>query len=209
LAALNTKSTAADASLTAVNTALAAHTNAVNSREASFEHYQPVLARIANAAAACGLSSAVMDDIRSIIRKLRGARSKAAEPPVADNPATPEDESTTSHSSSQMSFDLRVEHFEKLLELLATQALYVPNENELKLAQLNTTLSKLRAETQAVADSYTPLSNARITRDTEMYHETTGLVTLALNVKNYIKSIFGTNSPQYHQVSGLKFTRRV
>jgi hypothetical protein len=40
-----------------------------------------------------------------------------------------------------------------------------------------------------------------------LYADGTGLVDLALLVKKYIKSLFGADSPQYEQISGLKFRR--
>ena len=35
-----------------------------------------------------------------------------------------------------------------------------------------------------------------------------GMVDTALDVKTYVKSVFGASSPQYKQVSALKFTKR-
>lgn len=206
LLALTAKQTSADASLTAVNTALAGHTTAVNAREIAFDEFQPLLARIANAGIACGLSAEVIEDVRSIIRKLRGARAKAAVN-IPDDPSTPEDESRTSHSSSQMSYDMRIENFEKLIELLAAQPLYVPNEADLAILGLNSRLTNLRTVNIAVINAYTVLSNSRIHRDDELYDEVRGLVALAQAVKNYVKSLFGPSSPQWAQLSTLKFSR--
>jgi len=207
VAALNAKEAAAATSLTAVNTALAVHTTAVNAREIAFEAFEPILARIASAAVAAGLSPEVIEDIRSIIRKLRGSRSGPKPPTIPDDPATPEDESSTSHSVSQMSYDSRIENFEKLIELLTAQPLYAPNEADLTIAALNTRLTNMRAENLAVVNAYTPLSNSRIERNVLLYDETKGLVALAQAAKNYVKSIFGASSPQWDQISALKFTR--
>ena len=46
----------------------------------------------------------------------------------------------------------------------------------------------------------------RISRNNLLYKENTGLYDVALDVKNYIKSVFGATSPQYKQVSKIKFT---
>lgn len=35
----------------------------------------------------------------------------------------------------------------------------------------------------------------------------TGLVDIVDDVKKYVKSLFGASTPQYKQISGLKFTR--
>lgn len=52
------------------------------------------------------------------------------------------------------------------------------------------------------------LSNARIARNEMMYKPLTGLVDTAYDIKIYIKSIFGATSPQYKQVSKLKFVSK-
>jgi hypothetical protein len=51
-----------------------------------------------------------------------------------------------------------------------------------------------------------PLSNARIERNKLLYSENEGLIDIANGVKSYIKSIFGAASPQYKQLTNLKFT---
>ena len=38
-----------------------------------------------------------------------------------------------------------------------------------------------------------------------MYKENSGLVFIAIDVKTYNKSVFGTTSPQFKQTSNLKF----
>jgi hypothetical protein len=63
------------------------------------------------------------------------------------------------------------------------------------------------AKTSWIA-AHTTFSNAIAERDALLYHPETGLKAIALNVKVYIKSIFGSQSPQYKQVSGLKFTNK-
>jgi len=47
----------------------------------------------------------------------------------------------------------------------------------------------------------------RITRDEVLYADGTGLVELAGLVKKYVKSLYGADSPQYEQTSGLEFSR--
>ena len=69
-------------------------------------------------------------------------------------------------------------------------------------------VSEKTAKNTAVINALTPLSNARIARNNLLYNTGTGLVDLAGEVKKYVKSVFGTTSPQYKQVSGLKFTKR-
>ena len=62
------------------------------------------------------------------------------------------------------------------------------------------------ANTAAIGTN-TVLSNARIERDKVLYKPETGLVDIVDDVKKYVKSLFGVSTPQYKQISGLKFTR--
>ncbi len=54
-------------------------------------------------------------------------------------------------------------------------------------------------------NSVVPLSNARIARNDVMYADDTGLVEVAAMVKKYVKAVFGADSPQFAQISGLEF----
>jgi len=82
-----------------------------------------------------------------------------------------------------------------------------PNETKLQIASLNTYSASLKTANTAVTNAATPLSNSRITRDDAMYAADTGLVDLAGLVKKYVKSLYGADSPQFKQISGLEFTR--
>lgn len=90
---------------------------------------------------------------------------------------------------------------------MASQSGYAPNETALKVATLTTLLADMRTKNTAAINALTPLSNARIARNTILYTDGTGLVDIAGEVKKYVKSVFGGTSPQYKQVSGLKFTK--
>ena len=111
-------------------------------------------------------------------------------------------------SVSQQSYNKLVDHFAQLVATLTAEPRYLPNEAELKVTALNALLTDLRAKNTAVINAYTALSNARIARDKTLYAETTGMLDVAQGVKLYVKSLFGTTSAQYKQVSALKFLSR-
>ncbi len=156
-----------------------------------------------NAFAASGAPENAVDDAKALKRKLDGARAKAL---PQDNPNTPEDESQ-GNSVSQQSYTQLTEHLDSLIDLLDTSETYAPNETELQIGALQAYSTSLKSENNSVINSTTALSNKRITRDEALYAEGTGLVDLAGLVKKYIKSLFGADSPQYAQISGLDFTR--
>ena len=206
LAALTTKRTDAVNALAKVNSFLPPWTNAINAREEVFNPLSKLITRVVNAVVASDVPKEIIADVKTIARKLQGKRASAKVATVVDNPATPEDESAKSISASQMSFDSRIENMDKLIQLLTAQAGYTPNEPELTVAGLTTVFTNMKTTNTDAVNAYTPLSNSRIDRNKILYDETTGLVTVAGDVKAYVKSVFGGTSPQYKQVSKLKFT---
>ena len=206
LAALNTKRSDALKSLAAVNTNLPPWTNAINAREIVFNPLSKLITRVLNAVEASDVSKQVIGDVKSIARKLQGKRASAKKTTVVNNPATPENESAKSISASQMSFDNRIENMNKLIELLTAQPAYTPNEPELQVAGLTAVFTNMKTTNTNAINTYTPLSNARIDRNKILYDAESGLVKISGDVKSYVKSVFGGTSPQYKQVSKLKFT---
>ena len=101
------------------------------------------------------------------------------------------------------------ENFSALIDLVSSVPSYTPNETDLSVASLATFRDNLQTANTNVTNAEVTYSNARISRNNTLYTKDTGLVDIAMDVKNYVKSIFGATSPQYKQVSGIKFTNRV
>jgi hypothetical protein len=206
LPALTTQLTGANAALQAVKVAKTAYDNATNARELAFKPLKPLATKIVNALAATEAASQTVDDVKTTNNKIQGKRTKTVEKPDAKALAEGAEPVKTA-STSQQSYDKMIDHFAQLIATLTAEPKYLPNENELKVATLNTMLTDLRAKNTAVISTYTSVSNARIARDKALYAETTGILDVAQDVKQYVKSLFGATSPQFRQISGLKFTR--
>lgn len=217
--ALQTVLTSAQTSLSNVSTKNTAFKNATNARELAFEPVKKLSTRIKNAFDACGAKKQSVDDVAFYVRKLRGgkaprhkasaelgAREAEIENP-SELPVTESGNETQKHSTSQQSYDSLIEHISNLINALSAEPLYAPNETDLKVTALQTLLADLKAKNTAVINTYTAYSNARIDRNKILYTDNTGLVDLALEVKKYVKSVFGASSPQYKQVSGIKFKK--
>ena len=207
LTALQTLSTSAKNAINAVNAALPAYSNAVAAREAAFEPLNKLITRVNNALKATDTTEQVDESAKTLVRKIQGTRAtakKTDEEKAAEKAAGKE---TKEISSSQMSYDSRLDNFDKLIKLLSSIPLYAPNEAELKVTALITLYNDLRNKNAAVMTATAPLSNARILRNDIMYKDNTGICDIAIDVKTYIKSLYGASSPQYKQVSGLKFTK--
>lgn len=205
LPALQAQSTASKSTVSAVNAALSAYSNAVSAREVAFEPLSKLSTRILNALKATDTSTQVDESAETIIRKIQGKRATAKKTEEEKQALATEGKSTKEISTSQMSYDSRLDSFDKLIKLLTSVPLYAPNEADLKVTALTTLYADLKAKNAAVVNTNTALSNARIARNDIMYKANTGLVDIALDTKSYIKSIFGVTSPQYKQVSKLEF----
>jgi hypothetical protein len=192
--------------LQAVKTAKTAYDNATNARELAFKPMKPLATKIINALAATEATAQTVDDVKTTNLKIQGRRATKVEKPSAEALAKGAEPVKTA-STSQQSFDKMIDHFAQLIATLTAEPKYLPNENELKVATLNTMLTDLRSKNSAVISATTVLSNARIARDKALYFETTGMVDTAQDVKQYAKSLFGATSPQYKQVSKLQFNR--
>jgi hypothetical protein len=142
----------------------------------------------------------MIKDAKTINRKIQGKRAKEITTPTDPNTPAP-----NTISASQQSYDQLIEHFAKLFALLKSEPSYAPNESDLRIPTLDALLTQLRADNTNVMNAYTAVSNARISRDVTLYQDNTGLVPTALDVKGYIKSVFGATSDQYKQVSKIAF----
>ena len=109
-------------------------------------------------------------------------------------------------SVSQQSYDSIMESFKKLIDLVSSEPTYKPNEVDLQIATLTTQAADLAAKNTDVVNATTTLSNGRIARNKTLYTPKTGLYDVAQEVKKYVKSVFGATSPEYKQVSKIKFT---
>ena len=206
LTALQTLATSAKTAINAVNAALPAYSNAVSAREVAFEPLSKLSTRILNALKATDTTTQVDESATTLVRKIQGKRATPKLTEAEKATAKAEGTETKEVSSSQMSYDSRLDSFDKLIKHLTSIPLYAPNEADLKVATLTTMLNDLKAKNTAVVATLVSLSNARIARNDLMYKANTGMLDIALDSKAYIKSAFGATSPQYKQVSKLKFT---
>ena len=199
--------TAAKQTLQQVKTNKTGFDNATNARQTAFKDVKPLATKIVNALAVSGASTLSLDDAKTINRKIQGTKAngaaKTANAPINPNAPVVSDKTI---STSQQSYDSIIDHFTKIIETVSQESNYKPNETELKTVTLQAKLNNLKATNTALINGYTNWGNARISRNATLYNALTGLVQTALDVKKYVKSVFGATSPQFKQVSGLEFT---
>lgn len=205
---LQTQLTSVKANVLAVTNNSVSYNNAVNARMLAFEGLRKLSTRLVNALDVTNASKELVKDAKTVNAKVQGSKltkADAGKTAKAIDPNAPVIETPKTISSSQLSYDSLIEHFSKMISILSTEPSYIPNENDLKIATLNTQLTTLKNVNTAVINSYTTVSNSRIARDQSLYNTVNGLCTTAKEVKMYVKSLFGATSPQYKQISGLEF----
>ena len=205
LDALKALSAQAKAAINAVSSTEPAYKSAVAAREVAFEPLSKLTTRVMNSIKATDTPTQVDDNARTLARKIQGVRATPKKTDEEKKALAEQGKEAVEISTSQMSYDSRLDNFFKLIQLLASVPEYNPNEKELKLEHLNTLLEELKAKNTAVVETTIPLSNARISRNDILYKNDTGLYDVAMDVKTYIKSVFGATSPQYKQISKLDF----
>lgn len=173
--------------------------NAIELRRVGFADLRPFSTRLVNSFAVSGVDKLIVDNLKSVNRKLQGSQTKKSD-----------ESKEKSISNSQQSFDRLMDHFAKMIEIVQ-QNNFTTNEPEFKIEALIQRLEKLKTLNTNVINTYTEYANAMIDRDILLYNPLTGLVQIAKEIKQYIKSVFGASSPQFLQISGLvirKYTTR-
>ena len=188
--------------LNATKTQKTTFDNATNERRNTFANLKPLATKIINAFAVSGADTLAIADAKTVNKKLQGTTSKKSTTEDTNPENTP---TTNSISTSQQSYDRLIDHFANLIQVVEQNTNYTPNETELQVATLQTKLVELQTKNTNLINTYTGYSNAMIERNQTLYNPLTGLVQTSKEVKQYVKSVFGANSPQYKQVSGLEF----
>lgn len=207
LPSLNTLRTNAENAVADVNSANTNFINATNARQIAFNPVKPLATRLVNALEATDATDELIKDAKTLNRKVQGARKGKGTKP--ETPPTPPDTAAEDKqiSVSQQSYDSIIENVGKLGELIISEPTYAPNEVDLQVVTLTAFHNNLKTTNTAVINATTAISNARIARNNILYAPKTGLYDIAQEVKKYVKSVFGATSPQYKQVSKIKFTK--
>ena len=194
--------TAASIKLTDVEDKRHANKNAITLRQSAFENLKSTSTKIINHLEILGLPQGTIDQAKSLNRVIQGGQKKTTTPPDENGQPAP------TVSISRQSYTQQAENFGILLQLLATIPSYAPNEDDLKLVNLNAYKDSLVSSTQSVDQTEAELNTKLIERDNLLYADGTGLYSIAQNVKKYVKSLYGATSPEYANVSNIEFTSR-
>lgn len=192
----------AEAKLTDVISKNTNYNNKVNERMVAFSNLKTLATRLVNALQTTDATTATINNAKTFNRKMQGKKASASQTPTDPNEPAP-----TRISTSQQSYDQLIQHLTGLKSVLEEEPSYTPNEVDLQVATITAKIADLTTKNTAVSTAYTNISNSRISRNETLYTSENGIFETASEVKKYIKSVFGASSPQYKQVSGIKFSK--
>jgi len=197
----------ADDAMKKVNSTLAVFRVASVARGLYFEPLNSLTSRVLITLRAAATSGNIIDSAKIIIRKIHGQRQPATTKKAAHQLNKINNEVTASYniSTSQINYNSRLEYFEKLIQLLETIPNYSPTQDDIKASSLRTLLNAIKIKNDAAGVAEEALINARISRNELLYKPGTGMYTAALEIKSYVKSIYGSTSTQYKQIARLPF----
>jgi hypothetical protein len=202
--ALTTQKTTALAAVSGVGTNEAAFKSVTNERQEPYEDLPGLMSRSGNMLKASGASKKIRDDAMTLSRKITGRRKTAK---AKDDPNTPANEATKSHSASQLSFENIGGNFDDYIAILATEPSYAPNEPELTIAALTTFSNNLKTKNEAVNTAFAATNAGRGLRDQLLYLSDDSVVNIALLVKAYVRAAFGPDSQLFKSIKGIEFKR--
>lgn len=181
-----------------------------NKREIAFGGLAAFSTRILGVLRSTNAPKQTIDDFSSLVGKIRGDGRRlsgaGSEPPVGGSTAETENPAPRARSSSQRSYDQRIEHFSKMILLLKAVPDYTPTEPDLTIAGLEALYTDLFTANSNATKAEADVRTARTDRNSALYAEGTGVIDLVKKSKAYVLGIYGRNSEQYRNAIGYKLT---
>lgn len=209
LAALTTTQTTADTKQTLVKTLEDTWKNQTNLREIAFNPLNAFTVQLFSILKTTDASEQTLEDFLFLVNKMRGSDNASTKTANAKttNPNTESTSEAQTKSTSQQSFDQKIEHFSKMILILTGVTSYTPNEVQFQLPSLNAQLANLTSLNTNANNAKTQLTAARIDRNTYFYAPNTGWLDLVKKSKEYIGAVYGKQSQQYKAAIAFKFVR--
>lgn len=202
--AMATLTSKAQQAMAEVNEAKSLYDIATNNRVTGFYGLRKLSSSVIALLKVSGAHELTVNDAVTNNRKLWGSR-KVNRKANAEILADPEKRrSTFLYNQDYASL---ANYFAKIVETVAKEPLYQPNEPYMTVAGLQKKVEELYKLNKAVTEAEIALKQAKRKRD-ELYYLVDGnLFDTALNAKLYVRGIFGYQSSQHLEVRSLRFTK--
>jgi hypothetical protein len=172
----------------------------INDREILYKPMNKYVTRILKILNSTEASKEVKKDAKGLADKFRGHKVKVKLLP--DGTPDPADV-----SNSHLSFVQKADTFKQLVDLLAAEPLYAPNEVDFQAATLATLAAALKTANDNIGTIIAPVSVKRIERNDALYNEEDGVIMRAAAVKEYVEGIAGVNSETARIFRRIKFRK--
>ncbi len=193
----------AQQALSEVKEAQTLYNQATNHREDLFKATDKLASSIYNVLQASGANPLTTEDASSALNRfLRGVRS-AGEREVASGEPQPSKKWT----GFGRDYSTRIQSFAQLVDIVSKDAIYSPEEEELKGETLRQHVGTLQAANTRVLQASLTLAKARSKRNEVLYGAESSLYKTVKAVKAYVKGIFGVKSPTYQLLAEARFTK--
>jgi hypothetical protein len=202
LPVLQDQYTSARTSLQLAQKAKAIFEQAALQRANAFAPLNKLVSQVVATLAACRGNADILNDARLIYRKLRMERILFF---LRRRPGPLPGGQGRHISRTQHLYDTQLAYFNLLISLLEKEDAYMPYDPEQSLAGLRSLACLLQRANNNVIDRYSAWNNARVSCDQQLYDPMIGLVQIALDLKQYFKTIYSPASPQYKQLRGMNF----
>ncbi len=172
-----------------------AETTARNLRQSVFAPVESLGAQVRGQLVACGADKKVLKDFRTFMNEFTGKRAKAIDP----------NDGNKHISASHTKFANRIWAWNGIATLCSGFPDYESRDPALAPEGLNAVKDAMVSSNAAVQAAISATKMARKHRDKVFYKSVSGLVPVALDVKEYVKALFGYKSPEFRMVNHLKF----
>ena len=200
LPAMLLKWTACDTAQRDLNNAIQASKTPTSNRQDYWDNKSKLVTRVYNEAKSSGVAPLILKDLKALCDKFRGVHHSL--PPAVPPAPTP-----TTISTSHMSYVMRADTFQQIIDLLTPVVKYAPTEADLTIVALGLIYTSMKT----MNDNYgtnvvTPVNNARIHRD-ELFYGVAGMLDNAQLSKDASRAHFGALAAQTHTVTMIPFRR--
>lgn len=180
-----------------INSKIPSYRNAVANREVAIEKLGRTSTKVLNFSKSLNITATDKENILSQVKKIRGhAKIKVV---------NPENSEASGISTSQMSYDSRIANLSLLINFVASHPEYQPNENEIKIANLQTYQQELSTLSSLVNSAGNELITARLNRNNAMYLTENNILKSMNETKAYLRSLGQEAKPYYKAFVKLKF----
>lgn len=201
---LHTKIKAADSDETS---SLLLLNNARLARSDSFDNAKTIIISASNYIRSSEMPDNVKENLISISNKFLG-RDRSAKKTITSMDANGNTITTeTTPAPTHQDMESKLAYLDTFIKQLALNTTYNPNEANIKLVNLTAMYNDMKAKRTAELLAATVYANAQMTSNELLYAEKTGMIDLVIDVKQYVKSVFGIASSQYKTLISVKFRR--